>query len=115
VYLAAAALLASVNIGEALFFTCTNGIIGLSLGIIKNRFKSIYPVPALSALIDIAILFTVNYLLGISIFGHSALKVPFLQALNLFPPMYLYCFLYLKLAISADNLLHKYIELNTRT
>lgn len=115
VYLTAAALLASANISEALFFTCTNGIIGLSLGIMKNRFKSIYPLPAISALIDIAILFVINYLLGISIFSHSALKAPVLHAIMLFPAVYLYCLLYLKLASSADNLLHKYIDLNIRT
>jgi hypothetical protein len=112
VYLSAAALLAFLNPFEALFFICTNGIIGLSLGIIKDRFRSIYPVPALSALLDVAILFTVNYRFGISIFSPSAFSTPAGQAAALLFPMYLYCLIYLKLAMSLDKLIHRYIELD---
>lgn len=115
VYFSTAALLAFHNFSEALFFICTNGIIGLSLGITIDRFRSIYPAPVFSALLDIAILFIVNYRFGISIFSPSAINSPILQVLMLFLPMYLYCFLYLKLAMSLDKLLHKYIELNIRS
>lgn len=111
-YLAAASLSASMNMGEAVFFICTNGIIGLSLGIIKDRIRSISLVPVPSAMIVIVMLLIVNYLLGISIFGYSALKAPILQVLTLFLPIYIYCFIYLKLAMSVDNLLHKCIDLN---
>ncbi|HOM42764.1 MAG TPA: hypothetical protein PLG67_03170 [Bacillota bacterium] len=112
VYLSAAALLAFYNPCEALFFICTNGIIGLSLGIIKDRFRSIYPIPALSAILDIAILLIVNYRFGISIFSPSAFSTPVSQAAALMLPMYLYCLIYLKLAMSVDKLLHRYIELD---
>jgi hypothetical protein len=110
VYITAAALSAALNIGEALFFICTNGLIGLSLGIIKGRFRNINFVPVPSAILVIAMLFTVNYLFGISIFGYSSFNAPILQALVLFLPIYIYCYIYMKLAISADNLLHKYFD-----
>ena len=105
VYLSAAVLLGLINTGEAFFFICTNGMIGLSLGIAMS--------PAFSALLDTAVLFTVNYLVGISIFSSPAFNAPVLEALFLFPPMYLYCFLYLKLSMSLNGLLHRYIELDT--
>jgi hypothetical protein len=107
VYLSAAILLGLINTGEAFFFICTNGVIGLSLGIAMA--------PAISALLDTAILFIVNYLFGISIFSSPAFNAPILEALLIFPPMYLYCFLYLKLSMPLDSLLHRYIELNTHT
>ncbi|HYF84202.1 MAG TPA: hypothetical protein VEB00_14375 [Clostridia bacterium] len=112
VYLTAAYITSIINISEALFFVCTNGIIGLSLGILKNRFGSIYFAPAPSALIVISMLFAVNYLFEISIFGYSALKTPIVQAFTLFLPLYIYCLIYLKLAMFADTLLYKYIDLD---
>ncbi len=110
VYLTAAYISSLMNLGEALLFICTNGIIGLSLGIIKGRIKSIYYVPVPSVMIVILMLFAVNYLLGISIFGYSQLKSPILQGFTLFLPLYIYCFIYLKLAMHTDTLLGKYIE-----
>ncbi len=114
VYLAAAYISSIMSLGEAIFFICTNGIIGLSLGIMKSHFKSIYFAPAPSALMVILMLFTVNHLFGISIFGYSAFKAPLQQAFTLFPPLYIYCLIYLRLAAYADTMLHKYIELDTR-
>jgi hypothetical protein len=113
VYLTVAYISSVMNIGVALFFICTSGIIGLSLGIMKSHFKGIYYAPAPSALMVIAMLFTVNYLFGISIFGYSALKSPIAQAFTLFLPLYIYCLIYLRLAVYADTLFHNYIELNT--
>ena len=113
VHLAAIVLSASMNIGEAVFFACTNGIVGLSLGIIKRRFKSIYYARAFSALIVVVMLFAINYLLGIDIFGNTSLKPPMSQALKLFSPLYIYCLIYLKLAIFSENLLHRNINLSS--
>lgn len=110
VYLSVSILSATINISEAIFFICTNGIIGLSLGIAKNHFKKIYLVPVPSTLLVIVMLFMVNYLLGISIFGYSAFKAPIPQAFTLFLPLYIYCFIYMKLAMSADNLIYRYID-----
>ncbi|KUO72629.1 MAG: hypothetical protein APF77_07255 [Clostridia bacterium BRH_c25] len=112
VFFTASALSAYMDISEALFFICTNGIIGLSLGLAKGRFKNIYTVPFPSALLVVVMLSAVNYLFGIRIFGNSALKSLIPQAITLLPPLYIYCFIYLKLSMFADNLLHRNIELN---
>lgn len=112
VYLTAACLTSIMGIGEALFFICFNGIIGLSLGIMKGRFKSVYLQPVPSALIVILMLSALNSFFDISVFGYSSSINPFRQALMLFAPLYIYCLIYLKLAASSDNLLHKYVDLN---
>lgn len=111
-YLAAAYLPSLRNTGEALFFLCTNGIIGLSLGITRGFFKDIFIPPIPSTLIVITMLHAVNNLLEISIFGYMPAKAPLEQAFLLFFPIYVYCLIYLKLAVFTDNLLHKYIELD---
>lgn len=112
VYLAAAGILVSMNTYEALFFICTNGFIGLSLGILKYHFKRNYTVSAISALITGVILFIINYFFEISIFGYLTFKTPVTQALALFPLLYIYCFIYLEIAIYANNVLRQNIEFN---
>lgn len=111
VYLAAAAISAYANISEALFFTCTNGIIGLSLGINKRFFRNWYTAPVTSVILVIFMLSMVNCILGISIFNNTDFKTHIAQMLMIFPPLYIYCLVYLKLSIFADNLLHRNIEL----
>lgn len=110
VCLAAAAISASINIGEAVLFLCTNGIIGLSLGILQPFFKKVCLIPVPSAISVILMLLAVNYLFGINIFGDEVPGSPILQGLALFPPIYAYCFTFLKLAVSAGNLLNKYFD-----
>lgn len=112
VYLTAAYILSVMNISEALFFICTNGIIGLSLGFMRGRLSSIYYAPAPSSLIVIAMLFAVNYIFGISIFSPSSLMSPIAQACTLFLPLYIYCLIYLRLAVYTDNLFRKHIKLD---
>lgn len=112
VYLAAAVISASMNTGEALFFLCNNGFIGLSLGILKSYFKKNYTISAIPALIVGLMLFIVNYFFKINIFGSSVIKIPILQALTLFSLLYVYCLIYLKLAIYANNLIRRNIEFN---
>jgi hypothetical protein len=104
--------LAYFGIGEVLFFICTNGFIGLSLGILQYRFRSNYTIPAFSALIVSIMLFIVNYFFKISIFWDSTFKTPVIQAFALFSFLYIYCLIYLRLAIFANKLLRKNIEFN---
>jgi hypothetical protein len=113
VYLAAAAILLYLNTGEALFFICTNGFIGLSLGILKYHFKSNYIIPAFSALLVNIVLFIVNYFFKINIFSNFTYKTPVTQALALFPFLYIYCLVYLRLSMFANKLLRQNIEFNT--
>jgi len=112
VYLAAAAILSYLNTGDALFFICTNGLIGLSLGILKYHFRSNYIIPAFSALIVNIMLFIVNYFFKINIISNLIFKTPFAQALALLPLLYIYCLVYLRLAMLANKLLRQNIEFN---
>lgn len=110
VFFAAAALSLYMNVIEALFFICTNGIIGISSGIMQDRFNSIYYIPVPSALLVVVMLFAVNYPLGIRIFDTSVIKAPILQAIALLPILYAYCLIYLKTSMSAAALLHRSIK-----
>lgn len=105
VFLSAAALSLFINTGTALFFVCTGGIVGLSSGILKSRFRSLYCIPVIPALSVLAMLFAVNYLLGVRILEASPFKGPFLQALLLFPFLYGYCLMHLKAAVFMEMLL----------
>jgi hypothetical protein len=113
VYLSTAYISSNLEVSRALFFICTCGIVGIFLGITKDRFRSIYLPPVPTALVAVGMLLIVNYYLRISIFSYSSLKTPGLQALVLFPPTYIYCLIYLKLAVFADTLVHKHFQLDT--
>ncbi len=112
VYLTAAFLSSSGNMAEALFFLCTSGIIGLFSGTMKKFFYNPIVISASSALFVILMLSGVECLLGVSLFHDPAPESYIEWAVVLFPPLCLYCLLYLKLCILADNLLHRNIELN---
>lgn len=68
-YLVAAFLIFLLSTHEGLFFLCTNGIIGLSLGICrfyKQKKLIILLISSFSLLISLSIM---NYIVGIPIFG----------------------------------------------
>lgn len=112
--LAAAYITSRIGLGELLYFMCSGGIIGFSLGILKDRFRNTYIPPIIAALIVFLLLDCIDYYLGINIFGHLPHRTPLQQALLLLPPLYVYSLVYFKLAIFADGVLHKYIELYDR-
>lgn len=112
VYLTSTILSACMNIVEITLFICINGIIGLSLGILRYRLKSTYSISSITALIIILALFIINYSFGINILENSSFKTPITQAPILFPILYAYCLVYLKLAMFTDNLIRRNIELN---
>lgn len=112
--LATAYITSMIGLSELLFFMCSGGIIGFSLGILKDRFKNTYIPPLVAALIVFLLLDCIHHYLGISIFGHLPHRTPLQQALLLLPPLYVYSLIYFKLAIFADGVLHKYIELYDR-
>lgn len=113
VFSAVSALLAFINISEALFFICVSGIVGLTLGITKGHFKSIYVLPIPADLIAFGMLSAVNHLFGIGIFDNSYHDAFLPQALALVPPLYIYCFIYLRLSMLAENLIRRSIELSS--
>ena len=105
VFLSAAFLSFYINAGTALFFICTGGIIGLSSGIMKDRIRSIYYVPVISALSVLVMLFAVNYLLQIRIFDPSPYRGPLVQADLLLPLLYVYCLIHFKISLFLDTTL----------
>lgn len=109
----ASALSFYIDISNALFFICISGIIGLTLGITKNCFRHIFTIPIPSVLIVFIMLYSVNYFFGISVFGDSDIVTLFPKAFSLISILYLYCFMYLKLFMLAENLLHRSMDLNS--
>lgn len=109
--LAAAYITSRIGLSELLFFMCTAGVVGLSLGMAKYFFKSRLIPPAITALIVFLTLFSINHYMGISILGYSPLRTPLKQAMLLLPPLYIYCLIYFRLSVFADSLLNRYIEL----
>jgi hypothetical protein len=109
--LTAAYITSRLGLSELLFFMCSAGIVGLSLGMAKEYFKSLLTPPAVTALIVFVTLSFINYYLGIGIFGYSPLRTPMKQAMLLLPPLYIYSLIYFKLSAFADSLLNEYIEL----
>lgn len=101
---------ACMDIGEALFFICISGSIGLTLGIMRDSLRNIYTVPILPVLVVSAMLSAVNYLLGISIFSSVYRWTLIQQCFALIPLLYVFCLVHLKLFILAESLLLKILS-----
>jgi hypothetical protein len=60
-----------MSIHQFIFFVCTSGLVGLTLGILRYRFKNITCIVLLSSLsLTIAICF-IYYVIGIPVFGFA--------------------------------------------
>lgn len=68
-YFVAAMIVMTLSVHEALFFLCTNGIVGLSLGICNNYIKKKSIIWFSSSLILSIALSIMNYGIGIPVFG----------------------------------------------
>ncbi|WP_097025457.1 hypothetical protein [Clostridium peptidivorans] len=68
-YFVAAMLTMFLSIHEGLFFLCTNGIVGISLGICSYYTKKKYIIWLLSSLMLTITLSIMNYGIGIPVFG----------------------------------------------
>jgi hypothetical protein len=97
-FIVAAILIFLVSTHEALFFICTNGIVGLSLGICRC-YKMRIPVilPLCSAILTI-FLSIMNYGIGIPIFGTKIPGTIIIQIVTLFIFSLAYNFIYLVFA-----------------
>lgn len=72
-YLAASMIVMTLSVHEGLFFLCTNGILGLSLGICSNYTQKKTIIWFVGSLILTIALSIMNYGIGIPVFG---IKVP---------------------------------------
>jgi len=67
-FVVSAVLIIFVSVHEGLFFLCTNGAIGLSLGICHNRTNKKLIIYFISAMVLAAALCIMNFIIGIPIF-----------------------------------------------
>lgn len=104
-----AAALVSMPCG--ILFLFTNGIIGLSLGILSKSVESEAAMSAFTAALTAAMLFLLNYVFGICVFDYSIIKHPIAQVISLFCFLFPFCFAYLKAAIYINAYFSKSIYL----
>lgn len=72
-YFAASLIIMTLSVHESLFFLCTNGIVGLSLGIFSGFFNKRFIICLFSSLILTTSLSILNYGIGIPVLG---MKIP---------------------------------------
>lgn len=68
-YLVSAIIIMLVSLHEGVFFLCTNGAIGLSLGICHNRTNKKLIIYSISAIVLASGLCIINFIIGIPVFG----------------------------------------------
>lgn len=93
-YIVAGLIIMMISAHEALFFLCTNGIVGISLGICSyytNRKIFIFSISSLMLMITLSIM---NYGLGIPVFGAKIPGVMVVQLLILLLFSLLYIVIY---------------------
>lgn len=110
IYLSVSTFSAGMNIGEALFFICISGSIGLTLGIMMDSLRNLYAVPILSVLVVSAMLPSADYLLGIGIFSNIYRGTLIHQAFALIPLLYIFCLMHLKLFIIVEGFILKILD-----
>lgn len=106
-FLVAAILMIFISTHEALFFICTNGIVGMSLGIcryIKLKKAIILLICPLALTISLSIM---NYGIGIPVFGSKIPGAFLVQLLILFLFSLVYILIYLLFA----DFLYKRLEI----
>lgn len=94
-YIVAGTLIFFISTHEGLFFLCTNGIVGLALGLCRYYKLKMFLTIIVSMVIMTVALSIMNYGIGIPIFG-AALPGPLMiQLLILLAFSAVYCFIYL--------------------
>lgn len=107
-YFVASMLVMLLSIHEGLFFLCTNGIIGISLGICSYYTKKKAVSWFLSSLLLTTALSIMNYVIGIPVFG---IKIPggmIIQLLIIFLFSMIYNIFYYYFSSSIFNLIKRF-------
>lgn len=112
IYFFVSILAARVDISSALFFICTSGSVGLTLGITRGMSGHTYLVPVPAALLVFALLAAVNNFFGICLFESTYRWTIFRQALALIPGLYVFCLICLRLYMLAEKLILGSLELD---
>ena len=89
-YMAAALLISLISIHEGVFFLCTNGLLGFTLGMSLSKTKKKYVAICIaSSALTLSLVF-ITFILGISVFGFKTLTgiLPQMFVLLLFSSIY---------------------------
>lgn len=106
-YLVASMIVMILSVHEGVFFLCTNGIVGISLGIFSYYTRSKATIWILSSIALTITLSIMNYGIGIPVFG---MKIPggiIIQILIIFLVSVTYNIFYYYFSSSIYNLLKK--------
>lgn len=108
-FFAAALLILLINTHEGLFFLCTNGPLGLTLGITNHYTRKWTAIAGLSSIILTLTLCVMNYVIGIQVFGTKLPGLIFFQLGIMYCFSFIYCIIYLYISNFLFMMLNKFI------
>lgn len=111
-YMIAGLLIFLFNAHEGLFFLFTNGPVGFALGAFNYLFKSKTLISVFSGIVLTISLGTVNFIVGIPVFGINLPGNLISQICILLAFSVIYCFIYLLFASFIFNFLRKRYPFN---
>jgi len=111
-YIVSAIIIMLVSVHEGVFFLCSNGAIGLSLGICHNRTDNKLAIYSISAVVLAAALSIMNFIIGIPIFGFRLPVSAFREIVIIFTFSFFYSIFYFFIIRLLVKLLNKRCKLN---
>ena len=106
-YFVASMIIMILSVHEGLFFLCTNGIVGISLGICSYYTRNKAITLSLSSLMLTATLSIINYGIGIPVFGRKIPGALVIQIAIIFAFSAIYNIFYYYFSSYVFNLLNK--------
>ena len=111
-YIVAAIIIMLVSVHEGVFFICTNGAIGLSLGICHNHTNKKIIIYSISSVALTAALSVMNFIIGIPIFGFKLPVATLIEIGIILVFSFLYSIFYFFIIRLLVKLLNKRCKLN---
>ncbi len=107
-YSIVALVLLMINFHQLIFFLCTNGLIGLTLGVL-SKYKKVLRI-VVTASISVIGLLGVSLILGINLFGIVYKSSMVVGVIIIFVIMIIYCWLYDWFARMIDGRVNKIVK-----
>ena len=111
-YLVAAVIVTLFSLHEGLFFLCTNGVVGLSLGIFNHYLINKTTIYMIASFILAAALSIMNFVIGIPVFGIKLSISPYAQLLIMLAFSLVYSAIYYNFANFVYKILSRYWDFN---
>lgn len=112
-YLVAASIVTLFSLHEGLFFLCTNGVVGLSLGISNHYLRNKTTIYVIASFILAAALIIMNFIIGIPVFGVKLPISPFAQLIIMLAFSLVYSAIYYNFANFIFKILSRYWDFNS--